>query len=133
MSKLRWILPAVAGVTLILLYLLWNGFFSALPASDRVRLLSDGFFLVGMLLLAVGVLFFVRKQGGFDGLGYGLKRAGQALRLRERHSDTESYGDYLMRMREEERSGGLTLVLPGLFFLLIATVLTFVFHLYFDV
>ena len=127
MSKRRFLISLLTGVCLVLLYLLCCGFFREEVPSERLRMGSDAFFLVGITFLSVGVLLFVRKHGGFDGLSYGLHRVKGALSFGARQEQAESYGDYLLREREKERASGTTLMLSALLFLAVAGVCAFLY------
>lgn len=74
-------------------------------ASYVLGLLSDGFFVTGVVILCVGGLSFVKNQGTFDGLGYAVQSFLTVRNWSKKHTfkERESYGDYRERKIEERK------------------------------
>ena len=105
----------------------WSrGLFSAREARDVVRILSDGFFLVGALLLAWGALVWAANGGAFDGLTWSVKTL--VWRIRPDYDDVkQSFAEYREQREKKARSPKVTL-LAGAVRLVPAFLLTLVYN-----
>jgi len=64
----KYLVTAGIGLLAVLLVLLSRGFFKdGVTAADRIMLLSDAFFTVGILIACFGGLMYVSGEGVFDG------------------------------------------------------------------
>ncbi len=131
-------LPYWAGLLITLgiqavvsLIFVWTkGLFSGTySGSEAFKLLSDAFFVPGVLVFCFGVLFWASQEGAFDGLAWSM---GSFLRmlipgggLKKR----ESYGDYLERKRGDRKKLNVSFVmLGGAIFMIIAGVFVIIFE-----
>ncbi len=64
--------------------------------------LCDGFFVVGIFLVCMGVLFWVSTTGFFDSLSYGFQGLWYRLTAFVRDRERQTYYDYKMT-REQRR------------------------------
>ncbi|MBO4235472.1 MAG: DUF3899 domain-containing protein [Firmicutes bacterium] len=137
----RWVKYVVAlafGLAAVALILWARGFWEpeamdlttqtshATTNLDRVRILSDAFFIVGTLMAAFGAMLFVSSHGAFDGLIYSIKSLTWFFRFREdtlKKGKRQSYYEYKEEKAARPRSPFLFLVIVGLFFVLIAGIL----------
>lgn len=98
------------------------GLFTAESTVDILRILSDGFFLVGALLLAIGGLTFTSNEGAFDGLFYTFKTQINRMR-RDYESRRQSFAQYREEREKKNRSpkesllAGLVVISVGLIFM----------------
>ena len=82
-----------------------HGFSQAVEASERYRLLCDGFFVPGALLLSAGALIFVSNFGIFNGVSYAARYVARMFVPSSGKRD-ESYGDYVRRKSEKGKITG---------------------------
>ena len=69
------------------------------------RILSDGFFVAGVLLLGFGALVWVANFGGFTALGYGWYLLVRKLSAsRARFEERLSYLEYVRQNREKTKN-----------------------------
>lgn len=98
------------------------GLFTAESTVDILRILSDGFFLVGALLLAIGGLTFTSNEGAFDGLFYTFKTQINRMR-RDYESRRQSFAQYREEREKKNKSpkesllAGLVVISVGLIFM----------------
>ena len=101
------------GLLLVLAFLLSRGFFKESLPLERIRMLSDGFFIVGIMTACIGGLFFVSQNGAFDAISYSVRT--------KKH---ETYREYRERLNDKPRAPFLFLVFSGLGFLAVAGIFT---------
>lgn len=112
--------------TVCALALSWGrGLFSAADARDVLRILCDGFFVVGGLLLAWGGIVWSSNGGAFDGLSWSVKTL--IWRVRPDYDDVkQSFAEYREQREKKARSPRTTL-LSGLILVAAATLLLIVY------
>ena len=117
------------GVCLLLavVYLVSADFFS-LEWKDQLRVLSDTFALPGMLCIFGGVLVWLGNEGTFDGIGYVLSYAFNAL-LPGSLNKRESYKDYLERKSETRITGYGFIFVVGLVCMALSFLFLALFHM----
>ena len=93
-------------------------------ASENYKMLSDAAAVPGVLLVMLGTLIWVSKQGALDGVSYGVSRLFRGLIPGGRLQKDEKYFDYVERRREKAKQtrGYAFLFISGLVFLAIAGV-----------
>ena len=87
------------------------------------RMLSDGFFVAGVLLAGLGALVWVANFGGFTALGYGWYLLVRKLSAsRAKFEERLSYLEYVQRRGEDKKSpacvlgtGLICIALAGVF------------------
>ena len=111
------------GIGLVLAFGLsaLQGVFSAEDLKDTMRILSDGFFVVGMLILAYGGLVWTSNGGVWDGLVYSAKTVfGRSLK-KNWEQEKQSFAEY-REEREKKATSPAVPLLSGLVILVIAVV-----------
>ncbi|MDO4378002.1 MAG: DUF3899 domain-containing protein [Erysipelotrichia bacterium] len=96
--------------------------------ADTYRLLSDGFFIPGVMLLCMGILCVLSNMGSFDGISWGLKFALKTLIPFGRLKKQEKYGDYVAKRRENPIKGYQFMLHVGAVNVLIALVFMILFN-----
>ena len=124
------------GITIAIGFLIAIGvcdlqnIFSVLEPLRICKILCNAFFISGILLLGVGILVFISKEGMFDGMTY---YAGRFMMLFSRNYDEKrktalSYYEY--KKAKNRESGGGFILITGLGFLAIAIVFLALFYYY---
>lgn len=111
----------VVGAIIALGVLMLDNVFSAeLLPLDRIRFLSDAFFVPGALIFCVGMMIFVAGKGSFDGLAYSLQFVKRELLrfLPQMKDKMETFADYKARKAEKKTPYHYLLVVGGAYFLL---------------
>lgn len=116
------------GICLILAFLICviGGIFSYTEPFRIYGLLCDGFFISGVLVLAVGVLVFVHNNGVFDMLIYGIQRFFSLFRKDPKKNKYETFYDYSVAKAERPKAdfaflliiGGTAILISFIFLLL---------------
>lgn len=108
----------------------YRGAFQADSVTEVMSAITDGFFIVGILLACFGVLVLVSAGGAFDMLGYSIGLL-TALFSKEKRKDPDFYS-YMERKKAErqDRKSVSFLFWIGGIFLLVSVILLVVFRLY---
>lgn len=139
---IKYVVAAIAGLAAVILIVWSRGFwdaevidyttenYHAVSSLDRVRILSDAFFIVGALMTSFGAILFVSSHGAFDGLFFAIKSLTWFFRFREdtlKKGRPMSFYEYREEKAAKPRSPFLFLVLVGIAFILIAGIFTIMF------
>ena len=116
-----------AGLTIAVIYCIIKGFFKAETlTADKLRIACDAFTIPGILMLCIGLLSIVAKEGTFDGLGYTFSTMRLVRRnYRDKLSKPTTYYDYKESVKGK-RKISWHLIICGAGFLLIAAVMTLI-------
>lgn len=127
---LKYLIAPAAGAVLALCILAMRGLFSGavLSVADRYRMLSDAFFITGVLVTGLGCLIFVAQEGAFDILVYSTKFFFGLFRPKKERKKSESYADYKARMAAKEKLRFLYLIVTGVVFLGISGLFVYLFY-----
>lgn len=118
------IAAALCGLVLFVFSILWQDLSVASGAREWVRVLSNAALVPGVLLTGVGLLVRIADENFFDGIRYATGSLLSHLQGKpKRHA---SYYEYLRR--EKKPGPALSLLLPGLGFLIPAAILTALYY-----
>ena len=120
------------GVELLIGFLvIWaKGFFTD-SAAVNLQILADAFFVAGILMTLIAGMLFVSGEGALIGIGFVLRNVVLAFipMGRARH---ELYADYRARkLGEAKKHNNSSILVTGLFFLIIGVVLTAIWYMAF--
>ena len=93
----------------------------------RLRVVSDGFFISGALILSIGAFVFVTQKGAFDAIRYAF---GSLVSLFRKNANTDKYLSYMNYKKSKADNEKLNLkpmMLSGLAVLLIGLALVAVY------
>lgn len=121
MKKLKYFITLLCGFAASMLIFLVKDIFSQTEAVNVFHILCDGFFAVGVVITAAGLLIFSSNEGSFDAMVYGV---GSFIDMFRRTSKRkyETLYDYRESRSEKKVKFGFLLIC-GLFFILLAMVM----------
>jgi len=119
---LKYGISGVACVAVAVSYALANNI-GSLSAIDQYRILSDAFFLPGVLLLLSGILTWLANEGSLDGVGFVFSRAIHLL-IPTGGLKHETYGEYVERKRGKRTKGFGFMLIVGLISIAVSLVFT---------
>ena len=117
------------GVEVLIAFLvIWSkGFFTS-SAAVNVQILSDAFFVAGILMTLFAGMLYVSSEGALIGIGFVLRNVVLAF-IPMGRAKHEFYADYRARKLSEVKERDDRFVLwTGLFFLAIGIVLTVIWY-----
>ena len=109
-KKIKWIRYGITALCdLLLAGFIAYGRYTGKPYGDEIDIsaffaLSDGFFIVGFLNLAFGLLLWISTTGIFDILSYGLKAALYLFTSKRKDKDEGGYYEYKMRKNQKRKA-----------------------------
>ena len=112
------------GIASLIVFFVFSlkGFFGS-DAAANIQLLSDGFFVSGMLLTLFSGMMYISGEGGFVAMGFLAKKVVQAFIPGPK--DYETYAQYRERkVGKTKKSADKCILFTGLFFLLIGIIFT---------
>ena len=98
-------ISALLSLLLTLVVLATHGFWQTDAPVERCRLLCDGFFVPGVLLVCAGALIFVSNYGIFNGISYAARYVARMFVPWSGKRD-ESYGEYVSHRAEKGKITG---------------------------
>ena len=119
------LIALLCGALLFVASLLYQRPAQISGAREWLRILSNAALLPGVLLSGLSALLWISGEGLFDGLRYTMSSL--MARLRGVDKRYASYFDYTQR--EKRKHAGNPLLLPGLFFLAAAILMTLFYYL----
>ena len=114
--------------SLITVAVFWSKGFFTDSIAVNIQILSDGFFVSGILLTLFAGMMFISSEGALIGIGFVLRNVIQAFipMGRKKH---ELYAQYRERkLSEAKKSTDNCILFTGLFFLLIGTIFTIIWY-----
>lgn len=111
---------------LIAFLVIWSKGFFTQSASVNIQILSDAFFVSGILMTLFAGMMYVSGEGALIGIGFILRNIVQAFTPmgRARH---ELYADYRARkLSQAKKHNNRCILVTGLVFLFIGIVFTFI-------
>ena len=102
-TLIKYVITTALGGVISVIALMARGFFELESIAERYRALADAFTIPGVVLLMVGIILLISKDGFFDIVTYGLGRLGRALIPFSKKTDEQFY-DYKVRKAEARAS-----------------------------
>ena len=120
------------GIEIVIAFLvIWSKGFFAHSAAVNIQILSDAFFVSGILMTLFAGMLYVSREGALIGIGFVLRNVVLAFipMGREKH---EKYADYRARkLSQAKKHSNRYLLVTGLIFLFIGIVFTAVWYVVF--
>ena len=113
---------------LIAFLVIWSKGFFTQRAAVNIQILSDAFFVSGILMTLFAGMLYVSGEGALIGIGFVLRNVVLAFipMGRARH---ERYADYRQRkLSEMKKQNNSCMLVTGLFFLAIGTIFTVIWY-----
>lgn len=113
----------VVGIGLFLL------FYFAIDNGGFVGAI-DGTGITGAILISIGLLIYISREGFFDIFAYGFKQAGSMI-FGKKGNENNDFPKYLEDKRVERETKSkyfLFIIIVGLLFILVFAVLEIIFH-----
>ena len=124
----KYLITLLTGFALVALILWSKDIFSQTEPKAIFHILTDGFFVVGVLMTCVALLIFSSNEGSFDILVYGVSSFLDMFR-KTSLKKYETFFDYRESRADEKLKFGFMLIC-GLFFLAISFVMYYLYCQY---
>ena len=110
----RYLISGAIGLVLAFLIMWARGLFQTISKLERYRIMSDGFFVTGILMAGFGCLIYVSQNGAFDAIRFSIQSFFSFLRSKETRDKYVSYADYTASLAEKRTISCGFLIIPGL-------------------
>lgn len=121
---INYLITFIFGLVFALAVILLKDGFTQEQIKDTYKILSDAFFVPGILFVCFGLLIFSSNEGTFDMLKYGFKWLVNTFK--KDMPKMESFYDYRMAKHEKTKSFGY-ICLVGLLFIAIAAIFAYLY------
>ena len=132
MKSVKYIAQIAAGAVMAVLVMLWQGLDDAQTAADRLKIISDGFAVSGLLYTAMGVLIWVSTTGFFDIFAYAIRKGAHVLIPGMVKDDHTGYYEYQQGKKEArakgETAGRKSTLFVGLLFFALSLLFTLLWY-----
>lgn len=127
-KKIKYFILFVVGFAIALAAASYRGVFQAQSTAMAMSALSDGFFLVAVLYIGVGLLTMIASTGFFDMAKYGLELVIDMFRKVPERKD-KNFFEYTVRKRQErsEKASKGSMLVVGIVYLVVATIFMILF------
>lgn len=120
-NVLKYTICAAVGIAFVCLISFMRNIFEMTEKKDIFRTLCDAFTVPGVMFMLFGLLLIIAREGAFDGIAFGLRRAVEMI-IPAYRGKYEKYADYKAKKEEkhklEKQSGvGFMFVVGGVFFI----------------
>ena len=96
--------------------------------ADKLKIISDGFAIPGLLVTSYGLLNWVYDKGALDGILYGLNTVWLAV-IPGGRGKMESYGDFVEKKNSTRNSNFLPFIIVGATFIVLAVLFTLLYNI----
>ena len=120
------------GVEAVIAFcVIWSKGFFTDSAAVNIQILSDAFFVAGILMTLFAGMMYVSSEGALLGIGFVLRNVVLAF-IPMGRTKHEKYIDYRARkMREAKKNDNRCILVTGLIFLFIGVVFTAIWYMNF--
>lgn len=116
---------------LIAFLVIWSKGFFTQSTAVNIQILSDAFFVSGVLMTLFAGMLYVSSEGALIGIGFVLRNAVLAF-IPMGRAKHERYADYRERkLSEAKKKNDRCILVTGLFFLVIGIVFTVIWYVKF--
>ncbi len=128
-QRKQWIAIGIS-FGLAALMMLARGVLSAETTADRILAVCDGFSIVGVFEVCLGLLMWVAGDGFFDSLGYAVKSAAHMFVPGKARQAHRSFYDYKQEKAEKRRNRSTVGIVlrSGLLLLVLGVVFTVIWY-----
>ena len=126
-----WLALLIAEAVVAVLIARYQGLAAANTISLNARHLSDGCFVVGMLMTGIGLLTWIATTGFFDMMGYGIRygvRAFVGLFGGNRKPNDQTFYDYKMEQDEKRGKAQYAILITGVLMIILSILFLAVYY-----
>ena len=114
-SAIKYLITMLCGLGLAAWVAFNQNIMEKASMQDIFHVLTDAFFIPGVLILGAGALIFVTNEGAFDAITFGLKSFWSMFSKKLKRSK-ETYYDYRSARSEKKLPFGFLLICGAVFF-----------------
>lgn len=120
----KYLITIIVGLLIAFWVAFTQGIFEQTDIKLILHILTDSFFVSGVLITGMGGLIFVSNEGSFDGITFAMKSF-FAIFKKDKKKVYRSYYDYKQSKKDRDRSFGYMLICGLVFLAMSGIVLLF--------
>lgn len=105
----KYLITLIIGLLISFWVAYTQGIFEQTDLKSILHILTDSFFVSGVLVTGMGGLIFVSNEGSFDGITFAMKSF-LSMFKRDKKKVYRSYYDYKQSKKDRDRSFGYMLI-----------------------
>lgn len=117
-KALPYIISAVVGIAVFIIIICVKKIWNADSPYVAAQILSDGFFVPGVLLAGAGLIIFASNGGAFDMLAYAIIRLFDLFKKDVRNRKYKDYYEYREARKGKKRGLAFMLIVGSVFIIL---------------
>ena len=128
---LKYLISILVGLAIAFTMMgIWGVFSNKLDTTETMKKVCDAFFMSSALLMGLGALLWVSKEGVFNGLSYSVKNLLHIHKISSKEwQRNETFAEYKERISEKVKKRELLfLVIVGSGYLLLAILFLILYH-----
>lgn len=125
---IKYLIPFVIGLVAAFGTMWARGIFNLSAPNEIISLISDGFFIVGMLFTAFGLLLWISTTGVLDIISYGFKSLIVLFTLSKKKPGGGGFYEYKVKQKEKRRPVPFETLWVGLIFIAISFILVLMYY-----
>ena len=114
-KALPYIISGAVGIIIFIVIICTKTIWNAEGTKEIMRILSDAFFVPGVLLAGVGLIIFAGNGGAFDMLSYAFIRFFDLFKKDVRNKKYKDFYEYREAKKEKKRNMGFMLIVGAVF------------------
>lgn len=119
---LEYVITFFACALLTFAYVAASGIFKDIEYLERIKILANGFFVIGILCMCFGFMVMLTNAGTFDMIGYGIVRFFSLFKKDPNDVKYKTFYDYKVARAEQQHESKWFMVLIGILYILISVV-----------
>ena len=120
-NKYKYLITLIIGLLFAFIYAVLNNIFAQTDREKIFHILTDSFFVPGILFVCFGILVFSSNGGTFDMIKYGTVRFLSLFKRDYNDVKYKSYYEYVSEKHEKNQSFGY-LIMVGIVFIIISLI-----------
>lgn len=122
------LITLIVGIGIVFVIWIYKGLFSSSDIRERIIILSDGFFVSGVLLTGFGLLTAISNLGNFDMITYGFHNLINLFKANKSYDSLgKTFYDYHINKGRKTKKVSFILHV-GILYLVLGAVFTIIFY-----
>ena len=117
----KYIITTIIGLVFVALILISKDIIFQENAKDVIHILTDSFFVVGVVISGFGAIIFASNEGTFDMLAFGILKFFDLFKRDITKVKYRTFYDYRVERQQHKHGFGVMLIV-GLGFLLVSVI-----------
>lgn len=127
-ASMKYVMASATGLILAFAIMYWQGITLAETTQEIMQTASDGFFVVGLLYVGLGLLFVAAHAGTLDIITYGFRSVIWLFTPFAKSRDEGGFYEYKMKKKEKRKAIPFFLIWVGLAFIALSVLFLILYY-----